>query len=100
MSVLMYDGARQSRDAEQRRTLISMRQAGVAVNRVALQMNISRRTVSRVWQSCMRLAVVLRRPNMDAQRPHSEKTGCYQLPGGGFVGSLCTVVARNEMMVF
>ena len=36
--------------AEQRRTLSSMRQAGEAVNRVALQMNISRMTVSRVWQ--------------------------------------------------
>ena len=54
--------------AEQRRTLISIRRAGVAVNRVALQMN-------KVWRRFME--VVLRRSDLDVQRrPHSVKTAC------------------------
>ena len=48
--------------AEQRQTLMSMRQAGVAVNQVALQMNISQRTVPGSGGGSWRLSVVLRSP--------------------------------------
>lgn len=47
--------------AEQRRTMISMRQAGVTVNRIAIQMNISRRTVSRVWRRFIQTGSCARR---------------------------------------
>jgi transposase len=47
--------------AMQRRTVISTRQAGVTANRIAMQMNISRRTVSRVWRKFIQTGSCARR---------------------------------------
>ena len=63
---------------EQRRTIIGMGQAGVTAYRIAIEMNISPRTVSGVYGgSSAILAVVPGGLDMDVQRkPHPGKTRC------------------------
>ncbi|KAK2152115.1 hypothetical protein LSH36_339g02002 [Paralvinella palmiformis] len=61
-------------NAELRRTMISVRQAGVTANRTAAQMNISRRTVSRICRRFIQTGIFDRRTR-EIWTPYSGKTG-------------------------
>jgi len=101
--------------------MITLRQAGVTANWIAIHVNIRQRTVSKVWRRLIQTGSCVRRVVLDAQRRlYSNKTGCSnvlcsnndsclwelltasgialyskwfhnQLPREGFTSGLCTV---------